>query len=109
MEGFGKKNRDKRDRFSPYQEPNLGIFLSLTKSPMEILATEKRAKKPNRGGCKVRETVPLDKRNQERKGQANRHIARRMDNARRKSEASCGRKTRTDHHDRINKQSPQKK
>ncbi|GJZ96785.1 reverse transcriptase domain-containing protein [Tanacetum coccineum] len=54
-----KKNRDKRDRFSPYQEHNLGIFLSLTKSPMEILATEKVVKtftKPPKMLSKARDT-----------------------------------------------------
>ncbi|GJR89869.1 reverse transcriptase domain-containing protein [Tanacetum coccineum] len=41
-EGSGKKNRDKRDMFSPYKESNLGILQSLTKSPREILTTKSR-------------------------------------------------------------------
>nr|GEU68053.1 reverse transcriptase domain-containing protein [Tanacetum cinerariifolium] len=43
-EGSGKKNRDKQDRFSPYKKPNHGILQSLTKSPREILITEKVGK-----------------------------------------------------------------
>ncbi|GKB84132.1 hypothetical protein Tco_0956404, partial [Tanacetum coccineum] len=36
-----KKNKD---RFSPYQGPNHGFLPSLSKSPKEILATEKAAR-----------------------------------------------------------------
>ncbi|GJY33248.1 hypothetical protein Tco_0417717 [Tanacetum coccineum] len=38
----GKKKN--RDRFSPYNKSNHGLFTNLSKSPMEILATEKVAK-----------------------------------------------------------------
>ena len=42
----GSKNKNKnRDRFSPYNKgPNHGLLSSLTKSPKEILATERAAK-----------------------------------------------------------------
>ncbi|GKB71481.1 hypothetical protein Tco_0932893, partial [Tanacetum coccineum] len=39
--GRGQKSRD---RFSPYRGPNHGLLSSLSKSPREILATEKVAK-----------------------------------------------------------------
>ncbi|GJU26261.1 reverse transcriptase domain-containing protein [Tanacetum coccineum] len=39
--GRGQKSKDK---FSPYRGPNHGLFSSLSKSPREILATEKVAK-----------------------------------------------------------------
>ncbi|GJR78242.1 hypothetical protein Tco_0149027 [Tanacetum coccineum] len=44
MGGLRKKNKDKRDMFSPYKEANIGILQSLTKSPREILAIEKVGK-----------------------------------------------------------------
>nr|GEU88150.1 hypothetical protein [Tanacetum cinerariifolium] len=43
-EGSRKKNKDKRDRFSLYKEPNLRILQSLAKSPREILVTKKVGK-----------------------------------------------------------------
>ncbi|GJX45159.1 hypothetical protein Tco_0261835 [Tanacetum coccineum] len=58
-EGSGKKNSDKRDRFNPYKEPNLGILQSLTKSPREILATKEVGKaftKPPKMVSKARDT-----------------------------------------------------
>ncbi|GJV40952.1 hypothetical protein Tco_1419392 [Tanacetum coccineum] len=58
-EGSEKKNRDKRDRLNPYNEPNLEILQSLTKSQREILVTEKVGKtfmKPPKMVSKPRDT-----------------------------------------------------
>ncbi|GKB89570.1 hypothetical protein Tco_0961842 [Tanacetum coccineum] len=58
-EGSGKKNRYKRDRFSPYKEPNHGILQSLTKIPREILISEKVGKtfvKPPKMVTKARDS-----------------------------------------------------
>ncbi|GJT82107.1 hypothetical protein Tco_1056449 [Tanacetum coccineum] len=38
------KGQKRRDRFSPYRGPNHGLLSSLSKSPREILATEKAAR-----------------------------------------------------------------
>ncbi|GJV89977.1 hypothetical protein Tco_1533915 [Tanacetum coccineum] len=43
-EGSGRKNRERRDRYSPYKQPTFGILQNLTKTPREILASEKVVK-----------------------------------------------------------------
>ncbi|GJR39011.1 hypothetical protein Tco_1214695 [Tanacetum coccineum] len=40
-EGSGRKNKERRDRYGPYKEPNLGILQNLSKTPREILASKK--------------------------------------------------------------------
>ncbi|GJW93738.1 hypothetical protein Tco_0173410 [Tanacetum coccineum] len=67
-EGSGKKNRDKRDMFSPYKESNLGILQSLTKSPREILTTKSRKyiHEASQNGVQGKRYI---------QGQANRHSA----------------------------------
>ncbi|GJR76240.1 hypothetical protein Tco_0088605 [Tanacetum coccineum] len=44
IRAFTTRGQKSRDRFSPYQEPNYGLHSSLSKSPREILATEKVAR-----------------------------------------------------------------
>lgn len=43
-----KRNRDKCDRHSPYKEPNHEILQNLTKSPKDILNTEKESQRFNK-------------------------------------------------------------
>nr|GFA78974.1 hypothetical protein [Tanacetum cinerariifolium] len=43
-EGSGKKNKERQDRYSPFKEHNPGILQHLTKSPREIITTEKVGK-----------------------------------------------------------------
>ncbi|GJR28759.1 hypothetical protein Tco_1104991 [Tanacetum coccineum] len=58
-ERTGRKNKERRDRYNPYKEPNPGILQNLTKSPREIFASEKVVKtftKPPRMVSKARDT-----------------------------------------------------
>ncbi|GKC89717.1 hypothetical protein Tco_1150366 [Tanacetum coccineum] len=43
-EGSGKKNKERRDKYNPYKEPNPWILKNLTKTPREILASKKVVK-----------------------------------------------------------------
>ncbi|GKE54374.1 hypothetical protein Tco_1489530 [Tanacetum coccineum] len=60
QEGSGKKNKEKRDRYSLYKEPSSRILQTLTKSPREILTTKKVGKtftRPPKMLSKVRDTT----------------------------------------------------
>ncbi|GJV36831.1 hypothetical protein Tco_1409308 [Tanacetum coccineum] len=54
-----KKSKERRDKYNPYKEHNPGILQTLTKSPREILTTEKVGKtfiKPPKMISKARDT-----------------------------------------------------
>ncbi|GJV43226.1 hypothetical protein Tco_1427762 [Tanacetum coccineum] len=58
-EGVGRKNKEKRDWYSPYKEAILRILQNLTKSPREILVSEKVGKtfvKPPKMVSKAKDT-----------------------------------------------------
>ncbi|GKE22814.1 hypothetical protein Tco_1434326 [Tanacetum coccineum] len=58
-EGSGRKNKERRERYSPYKEPNPRILQNLSKTPREILASEKVVKtflKPPKMVSKTRDT-----------------------------------------------------
>nr|GEY16173.1 hypothetical protein [Tanacetum cinerariifolium] len=107
-EGVGKKNKERRDKYSPYKEPNLWILKSLTKSPREILAFEKVVKtftKPpmmvsktkdtskyselhqdyghetNTRSCQIKKVNSFGKKNHDRESQAHRQTTRRVGRA----------------------------
>ncbi|GJV10868.1 hypothetical protein Tco_1352409 [Tanacetum coccineum] len=57
-EGSKKKNKDKRDMFSPNKEPNHEILQSLTKSPKDILVLEKDYNEEEQNSKKVASIMP---------------------------------------------------
>ncbi|GKB54953.1 hypothetical protein Tco_0905706 [Tanacetum coccineum] len=63
-----------RDRFSPYRGPNHGLLSNLSKSPKEILATEKAARSyeqpPHSRSCEIRTTFPSCERNQKERDES---------------------------------------
>ncbi|GKD07434.1 hypothetical protein Tco_1187119 [Tanacetum coccineum] len=58
-EGSGRNNKERRERYIPYKEPNPRILQNLSKTPREILAFEKVVKtfvKPPKMVSKTRDT-----------------------------------------------------
>ncbi|GJU88762.1 hypothetical protein Tco_1301185 [Tanacetum coccineum] len=107
-EGSRKTNREKQDRFNPYKEPNLEILQSLTKSPREILVTEKvgnTSTKPPKMVSKIRDTSKYCEFHQDYGHDTNacRELKNQIEeavNSKRKGRAGRGRKRRANPHDR---------
>ncbi|GKE90014.1 hypothetical protein Tco_1567489 [Tanacetum coccineum] len=96
-EGSGKKNRDKRDMFSPYKEPNLGIVQSLTKSPSEIPTTKSRKDihEASQNGVQGKRYIQES----EKEGPSKQTFSLEMDSSLHKSRAGRGWKRRSNPHD----------
>ncbi|GKA53749.1 reverse transcriptase domain-containing protein [Tanacetum coccineum] len=64
---YNKGKKKNKDRFSLYRGSNHGLLSNLSKSPKEILATEKGVETPDRRSHKNRETRPSREKNKEGK------------------------------------------